>query len=452
MDWKLRSRVARWWAPRGNDGQVECSLCPRHCKPRVSHPGFCGVRTNIDGKLHTLNYGKSVQASVEFIETEAVYHYNPGARILCLGNIGCNMSCSYCQNWETSQFRHVEPEFVFSYEPEQIVEIAARNDIGVLSWTYNDPVVWHEFVMDTARIAAKQGIKNLFKSAFYIEEEPARELCEVIDIFSVSLKSLDPDFYTKHARGRMEPVLKAIKIAHASGRHLEISNLIVTGLNDKEEDIRAVARWIVNELGPEIPLHFVRFHPAYKYTDQPRTPLETMNLAYRVAREEGVRFPYLGNLYEQGVSDTHCTSCAALLVQRFGVSTEIVGLDDEGRCLACLAPGSITHPRGLSTSKPMSLPAMFAQGHKRFDWTSEVNSLHIQCEGDDAESILCQVSREPSGKTHSVQLGAGLSRTLVARASPEETAVEIRWDANRGLKFLPLLDRAHFPVTSSLLA
>ena len=237
---------------------------------------FCKVRGTVNGELHTFNFGKSVQATEEVIETEAVNHFMPAARILSLGNIGCMMSCDFCQNWQTSQVGHLDPSVVQHFTPEEVVQTAIDAKIGVISWTYNDPVVWHEFVVATSKLAQAAGIKTLYKSAFYIEEEPVKELIEVIDIFSISLKSLDEKFYKKLTRARLQPVLDRVEQGYKSGRHLELSQLVIPGLNDQGEDVKRTVDWVKETLGPEVPLHFVAFHPAYKYTKVDGTPVSTL--------------------------------------------------------------------------------------------------------------------------------------------------------------------------------
>jgi len=183
------------------DGTVRCHLSPRHCTIKPGQAGFCGVRQNVNGRLVTLNYGRATHVTQESIETEAVFHYAPGAPILSLGNVGCMMNCDYCHNWKTSQARLIDSGDVHQYTPERVVEIALERGIPVISWTYNDPVVWHEFVMDTSRLARRHGIRTLFKSAFFISPEGAKELCDVIDIFSVSIKSMDDKWYRKITKG-----------------------------------------------------------------------------------------------------------------------------------------------------------------------------------------------------------------------------------------------------------
>ena len=185
--------------------------------------GYCGVRGAVNGALHTFNYGLSLTPTEEFIETEAVVHFSPGARILSLGNIGCMMSCVFCQNWETSQIKHLDEAHIRRYSPQDLVDICLENEISIISWTYNDPVVWHEFVLETSALARKNGLLVLYKSALFIEEAPVNELIDCVDIFSLSLKSLSDSFYRKSTGARLAPVLSRIEQVARSERHLEIS-------------------------------------------------------------------------------------------------------------------------------------------------------------------------------------------------------------------------------------
>jgi pyruvate formate lyase activating enzyme len=448
MQWTSQPRVARHWRAHHEPSRIECRLCPRHCKPHPGQTGYCRVRKNVDGQFHTLNYGVSVQATEETIETEAVNHYQPGARILSLGNVGCMMSCTFCHNWETSQVKHLDARAVQHYTPEQVVDLARAHGIRMLSWTYNDPVVWHEFVVDMARLAARHGIQNLYKSAFYIEEEPVRELIDVIDVFSLSLKSMSAEFYRKVTGGELQPVLDRICQVHASGRHLEISNLLVTDLNDTADDARKTVRWVLDHLGPTVPLHFVRFHPAYKYTSVGRTPVAALFQARDIARAEGIHYCYLGNLYQPGVSDTACRSCGSTLVRRFGLTVSIVGLSAAGDCARCGAPGPIRDPFGGAAPPPQTASATDAASEFRFTWNEEVNSVHI-ITADDKRPLTFDVVRVPSGARRQLYAGNGLGRVIVSRASAEETGFVVQWRRGEEVHFLPVLDRAHFPVFGS---
>jgi pyruvate formate lyase activating enzyme len=444
MDWKKDSRTARHWTWRPELDKVECGLCPRHCRLRDQQMGFCLVRGSRGNELHTFNYGRSVQATIECIETEAINHYRPGARILSMGNIGCMMSCTYCQNWQTSQIRHLDARNVRIYTPQEVVDIALANGIGIISWTYNDPVVWHEFVIDTSRLAAQHGIRTLYKSALYIERAPLAELIEVTDIFSISLKSMNPEMYRRHTKGTLEPVLRALQQVYASGRHLEISQLVVTALNDDGEDARKTARWIVDELDATIPLHLVAYHPAFRYREE-RTSVETLLRLRGIALAEGLEYCYLGNVYADEVSNTHCRGCAGTLVERFGLSVRVAGLDAAGRCTRCGVQGPVREV--VPTTADADGRAAFVSCHDlEHEWTHEVNSIHVVFSPPNGRNVLFRVQRQPSGRTEFIDTGGGIERVILSRSEDGEQRITISTDHPVGATILPVLDRAHFPT------
>ncbi|MDP8230600.1 MAG: AmmeMemoRadiSam system radical SAM enzyme [Candidatus Gorgyraea atricola] len=310
-----------------SDDRVQCSLCPRRCVIAEGERGFCKVRENKKGTLYAISYGKAVHIAEELMETEAVFHFEPGSRILSLGNVGCNLSCLYCQNWRFSQIEHLDENVIFDYTPEQVVKTALEKGIKVLSWTYNDPVIWFEFVMDTARLAKKHGIINLFKSAMFINPEALEQLMDVIDIFSISVKSLNSEFYKEFTGGWIDPVLKAVKQVFDAGRHhIEISNLVVTGANDSEKDYLQFINWVKKDLSADIPIHFVRFHPNYKYTHVARPSIDTLEKAERLAKASGIKHCYLGNVFMHEGANTYCSHCSNLLVERRGLNADAVGL------------------------------------------------------------------------------------------------------------------------------
>jgi pyruvate formate lyase activating enzyme len=278
-----------------NLNKITCDLCPRGCMLGKEGIGWCGVRQENQGAIKSLGYGLAAAIGIETIETEAVFHYAPGERILALGNFGCNLSCDFCQNWRTSQVAHFDWNSASKLTPAGVVDMAKAFGVRMISWTYNEPVVWHEFVLDASRICREAGILTLYKSAFYITERAATELLQVIDIFSISIKSLDPGFYERLTGGRLEPILKAAELVHASGRHLEISNLLIPGENTSPDDIKRMADWVIERLSPDVPLHFVRFHPDFMYTKTTRTPVEMLFRAREIALNRGVKHVYLGN-------------------------------------------------------------------------------------------------------------------------------------------------------------
>lgn len=452
VEWRKSYRPARQEEVLG-DGVVRCHLSPRNCRIEDGRLGFCKVRGNVGGRLVTFNYGKGVHLTEEVIETEAVFHYMPGSRILSLGNIGCMLNCGYCHNWKTSQAKYVEDKDVHEYTPESVVETAIRHGIPVLSWTYNDPVVWHEFVIDTARLARRHGLINLYKSALYITEEAVDELLPHIDIFSISIKAIDEAYYRRITTGRLEPVLRSAKKVYEAGKHVEISNLMVTDLSDDEENARKMAGWVLEELGPEVPLHFVRFHPDYRMRNSTRTPLDRLRRAQEVAREMGVRHVYLGNVYDQAATDTRCHGCGATLVTRFGLHARISGLDPEGRCTDCGLRAGFVLDGTAGSSRPVvsDLPDDDVDV-RTFDWHGDICSLHIEVRNPTAEpgGIFHRPRRlDRTVPWTRVALAPGESyRFLLSKGAPDEEGLEVAIPRGIRSNLHEVFDRAHFPTVS----
>jgi len=432
-------------------GLVKCHLSPRNCTIQEGKNGFCGVRGNRGGRLVTMNYGKSVHITEETIETEAVNHFSPGERILSLGNIGCMLNCSYCHNWKTSQSRFVEDKDVFQYTSEGIVKFALRHGIRCLSWTYNDPVVWHEFVRDTSRLAHEAGLINLYKSAFFISPEAIDELIPHIDIFSVSVKSIDPVYYRKYTSGWLQPVLDGCKQVLRSGRHLEVSNLMITDISDGEEAAKSIADWHLRELNSTVPLHFVRFHPDYKMRDTIRTPIPRLERAREIAMEMGVEHVYLGNVYNTPFTNTYCGGCNELLVHRYGLNATTPGLDAAGHCSKC---GKDAHfrlmPKSSHSQTVTDLPAD-RDYVRSLDWHGDIRAAHVQIHnsGDrpeklyyrrrfaDSDSQLWRVLTLDGGERY---------RFAVAQSAPNELGFEVASVSKVKTHLHELYDRAHFPT------
>lgn len=433
------------------DGVVKCHLSPRNCTIRPGQHGFCMVRANRGGTLVTLNYGRSVHATEESIETEAVFHFGPGEPILSMGNIGCMLNCDYCQNWKTSQARYVSDEDVYYYSPEEVVDIARRHGIRVLSWTYNDPVVWHEFVTETARLARAAGMVNLFKSAFFISAEAIEELIPVIDIFSISLKSMDPKYYRRLTKGWIEPVLEGTKQVYRAGKHVEVSTLMVTDLSDNDETAHAVATFVGEELDADVPMHFVRFHPDYKMTKTRRTPLERLEAARAVALDMGIHNVYLGNAYDTDSTNTYCNTCGEVLVTRYGLSARLVGVSDVNTCTRC----NTATPLRLMPPQARREPVPQVPGDHRvagFQWHGDVRSLHIRVLNDSAVPQTVHQRRVSDGDVTDswapLTLAPGESyRFAAAKSAPDETGVEVAIPPDGVQCSLhEVFDRAHFPT------
>jgi len=297
------------------DGRTACLLCPHHCRLAPGQVGICRVRRNRDGVLVTRNYGYCTQPVLDPIEKKPLYHFYPGRTVLSVGTVGCNFRCRFCQNWELA---HGDPP-LFRVEPEQLVELALEagkhGNVG-LAYTYSEPSVWYEFVLATAKLAHEQGLKNVLVTNGFIEKEPFAELLPYIDALNIDVKGFSEEFYRKTVHGDYRPVLERAQEAYRAGKHVEITTLLVTGLNDGEEEIRELVDWLAGALGPEVPLHFSRYRPHYQL-DLPPTPAATLLKAKEVA-ERKLHHVYLGNAPELGGADTYCPQCRRPVIERRG--------------------------------------------------------------------------------------------------------------------------------------
>jgi len=272
------------------DDKVACHLCPHECKMVNGLVGICGVRRNIDGKLYSLVYGETTSVSLDPIEKKPLYHYHSGEYILSMGTKGCNFKCPFCQNWEISQVLEAPTENVTS---EWVVKKAREAKSFGIAYTYNEPFIWYEFVLDTAKLARKERLENVLVTNGYVNPEPLEEMLPFIDAMNIDLKSIDDDFYRKVCRGRVGPVLHTIKRS-AESCHVELTNLIIPDLNDSDDDLTRLVDWIYDNVGPETPLHFSRYFPCYKL-DKPTTPIETLKRAEGIAKKK-LKYVHLGNI------------------------------------------------------------------------------------------------------------------------------------------------------------
>ncbi|MEU6486136.1 AmmeMemoRadiSam system radical SAM enzyme [Streptomyces sp. NPDC046887] len=453
-DWNSEARPARL-EERLDDDVVRCHLSPRNCRIRPGQHGFCMVRANRDGRLVTLNYGRSVHATEETIETEAVFHYAPGARILSMGNVGCMLNCDYCHNWKTSQARYVEDKDVYHYTPEEVVDIAVRHGIKVISWTYNDPVVWHEFVVETAALAQAAGIVNLYKSAFFISGEAIEELIPVIDIFSVSIKSLDPKYYRKITKGWLEPVLEGTEQVYRAGKHVEVSTLMVTDLSDDEKTAREMATFVGERLDPSVPTHFVRFHPDYKMTNTIRTPVDRLEKARKTALGMGLNHVYLGNVYDTESTNTWCGQCGQLQVTRYGLNADLVGVDERGDCATCGRHAGIRLlPDARRRNRVQDLPSGGDLDVAGFDWHGDVRALHVQMRNTSEAPARAYSRRhgDPAADQgwEVIDLAPRESfRYIAAKSTPDEVGVQVAIPRQCASSLHQVFDRAHFPTVEA---
>jgi pyruvate formate lyase activating enzyme len=273
-----------------SDNKVKCLLCPHNCLILPEGVGFCRVRQNQKGKLYSLIYEQITSLALDPIEKKPLYHYRSGEYILSIGTRGCNLACLFCQNWSISQDRNAPTKFISS---EELIKQAKRDKSFGIAYTYNEPFIWYEFVLDTAILARKAGLKNVLVTNGYINSEPLNKILPYIDALNIDLKSIENEFYQKYCQGSLGSVLETIKRA-AKTCHIELTNLIIPGLNDKQENFVGLVDWIYENLSAEVPLHFSRYFPCYKM-DLPPTPLTTLRKAEEIARKK-LKYVYLGNV------------------------------------------------------------------------------------------------------------------------------------------------------------
>ena len=317
-------------------GLVHCTLCPKNCCVPDGKRGACGVRENRGGKYYTLVYSNPCTYHNDPIEKKPLYHYLPGTNAFSIATAGCNIECKFCQNWQISQAR---PEEIRSYKmpPEEVIRLTKKAGSPTIAYTYSEPVIFTEYMYDTAALAKKQGIGNVMISNGYIQEEPLRDLCSVLSAVKIDLKAFTEDFYSNLCSGELQPVLDTLKRLKKSGMWFEIVVLLVTTKNDSPEEIGRMTKWVVENLGPDVPVHFSRFHPCYKITNLPPTPIETLERARKIAMANGVHFAYLGNVPGNPANNTFCPRCGKMLVQRIGYHISMDGLKD-GKCRYCGCP------------------------------------------------------------------------------------------------------------------
>ncbi len=321
-------RQAAWWEPDGD--RVHCLLCPQDCRIAEGRTGVCRVRLNLGGVLHTLNYARVTSSALDPIEKKPLYHFHPGSQVLSLGTFGCNLSCRFCQNFTISQGEPPTEELAPDRAVRVALEARSRGNIGI-AYTYNEPIVWFEYVRDTAAMAREEGLVNVLVTNGLIREEPLEELLPLIDAMNVDIKAMSDEFH-RSLCGIASGEQARRTVERAFGRcHVEITNLLVTDANDGEEDVRALVDWAAS-VSPDLPLHISRYRPAYKHTAPP-TPVDRIQRAVAIAREK-LNFVYAGNIALEGASDTVCPDCGEVAVRRSGYSV-VSSLTDEGACPGC---------------------------------------------------------------------------------------------------------------------
>ncbi len=330
-----------WLSKELEDKRVLCLACAHACKLAPNEFGKCGVRVNEDGKLKLTVYALAAAANIDPIEKKPLFHFLPNSKVMSIGTVGCNFSCKFCQNWEISQHPQSHNYEVFGYDlpPKKIVSLALEAQCKSIAYTYNEPVVFFEYTYDTAKLAYEKGLKNVYVTSGYETRKAIDELTPFLDAMNIDIKFFKDESYRKISGAKLKPVLETVKYAHSKGIWIEITTLIIPRINDSDEELRDIAKFIA-DIDPNIPWHISRFHPDFKMLDRPATPVETLKRAYQIGKEEGLNFIYIGNYPDTDLESTYCPNCGFKVIDRFGYIGEIVKnhLNEKGECPKCSNP------------------------------------------------------------------------------------------------------------------
>jgi pyruvate formate lyase activating enzyme len=334
MNQPVDGKPGRYWHALG-DGRIQCDVCPRYCKLHEGQRGLCFVRARQADQIVLTTYGRSSGFCIDPIEKKPLNHFLPGTPVLSFGTAGCNLTCKFCQNWDISKARDFDRvQDVAS--PEKIAEAAVRSGCRSVAFTYNDPVIFLEYAVDVAQACRERGIKAVAVSAGYISPEPRIEFFQHMDAANIDLKGFSEGFYKNLCSGRLGPVLETLEyLKHQTSVWFEITTLLIPGENDSPAEIEAESAWVMDRLGPDVPLHFTAFHPDWKLTNRPPTPLRTLCEARRIATNAGLHYVYTGNVHDPAGQTTHCHSCGAVLVGRDWYDITAWHLSADGRCTKC---------------------------------------------------------------------------------------------------------------------
>ncbi len=321
-----------------DDGRVQCDLCPRFCKLREGQRGLCFVRANVGDRIVLTTYGRSSGYCVDPVEKKPLNHFFPGTPILSFGTAGCNLACKYCQNWDISKSREMDT-LMDRASPETIARAAESSGCRSVAYTYNDPVIFHEYAIDVARACRERDIRSVAVTAGYVSDAPRREFYACMDAANIDLKAFTEDFYYRLTGGHLQPVLDTlVYLRQETDVWVELTTLLIPGHNDGEEELDAMTRWVVKALGAEVPMHFTAFHPDWKMRDVPPTPVASLNRARQIAIANGVRYAYTGNVHDEAGGSTYCHHCGERLIGRDWYVITDWNLTDEGNCRRCGTP------------------------------------------------------------------------------------------------------------------
>ena len=324
----------RYWHDLG-EGRVQCDLCPRFCTLHKDQRGLCFVRQNLDNEVVMTSYGRSSGFAIDPIEKKPLNHFLPGTPVLSFGTAGCNLACTFCQNWDISKSREMDT-LMSKASPEAIALAAQQYGCDSVAYTYNDPVIFHEYAIDTAQACRSLGIKSVAVSAGYVCAEPRAEFYQWMDAANIDLKAFTERFYHQITGSHLEAVLETLKyIKHETATWLELTTLLIPGENDSATELEALTQWVVENLGPDVPLHFSAFHPDWKMRDKPRTPIESLLMTRQIALKNGIHHAYIGNAHDKAADSTYCHHCHNLLIGRDWYQLSEWNLDDKGCCRFC---------------------------------------------------------------------------------------------------------------------
>ncbi|MEW6094924.1 MAG: AmmeMemoRadiSam system radical SAM enzyme [bacterium] len=311
------------------DKKVKCLLCPKECIIGVKKTGFCRGRVNEEGRLYSKIYEECSSLAMDPIEKKPLYHFYPGSSILSLGTVGCNFACQFCQNWHISQSPDAKTRKISSQE---VISLAKEEKSIGIAYTYSEPLIWYEYVLDTAKLAKEQGLKNVLVTNGSINTQPLLELLPFIDALNIDIKSFEQTFYTKYSKADLAPVLNTAKLSREKGKLVEITNLIIPTLNDKEQQLQALVNWVTDELGDDTPTHFSRYYPHYKMNIPP-TEVTTLKKAYEIATHK-LKYVYLGNIWDIDTNTTYCPKCKKKVIVREGYTLAEYKIKN-GKCEYC---------------------------------------------------------------------------------------------------------------------
>jgi len=325
---------ARYWH-RLPDGRIQCDLCPRYCKLHGDQRGFCFVRERQDDHMVLTSYGRSTGFCIDPIEKKPLYHFIPGSKVLSFGTAGCNLGCLFCQNWSISKSREMERLSAVAF-PETIAQAAKELSCSSVAFTYNDPVIFLEYAVDAAKICHGLGIRSVAVTAGYIGQDARKEFFKHMDAANVDLKGFTEEFYHRICAGHLQPVLDTLVYLHnETDVWLEVTCLLIPGENDSEDEINRMTGWFVEQLGPNVPIHFTAFHPDWKMLDTPATRASTLHMARSIAMRNGIRYAYIGNVFAPAANSTNCHECGTMLIGRDWFDITEWNLTDEGCCRSC---------------------------------------------------------------------------------------------------------------------